>query len=95
MSNTYKTPKFPNMTTSANSLPIVAPSSKAQEYLQPPKSVPISLSSNSSSVKSMTSKWNDGASAEKKRKPSNSSRQKKFHRQFKQVSMDEEVINCA
>lgn len=34
------------------------------------------------------------ASKEKKRKELSSSRQKKFHRHFQQVSTDEHVINC-
>lgn len=70
---------------------------KTQEYLQLPSSVPTTLSSNSSlnssSVKSVASK-SDAISTEKKRKILSSSRQKKFHRRFKQVADDEEVINC-
>lgn len=68
-------------------------------HLQPkPINVSTNLSSNSSlnssSVKSTTSKSNDGTSTEKKPKSTSRSRQKKFHRHFKQVAIDEEVINC-
>lgn len=68
-------------------------------HLQPkPINVSTNLSSNSSlnssSVKSSTSKSNDGASTEKKPKSTSRSRQKKFHRHFKQVAIDEEVLNC-
>lgn len=67
-----------------------------QDHLQPPTSVSLSSNSslNSSSVKSTTSKPNDGTTTDKKRKSMSSSRQKKFHRRFKQVAMDEELINC-
>lgn len=37
---------------------------------------------------------NENTSKEKKRKPLSSGKQKKFHRHFKQVPLDEEVINC-
>lgn len=53
----------------------------------------LNVSSNSGSVKSITSKSTDGIGGEKKR-ISSSGRQKKFHRHFKQVPQDEEVLNC-
>lgn len=61
-----------------------------QDHLQPP----INLSSNSSSVKSIVSKSTDGICTEKKRKILSSGQQKKFHRHFKQLPPDEEVLNC-
>lgn len=61
-----------------------APNSLAtQDHLQPP----VNLSSNSSSVKSI-------ASTGKKHKVLSSGHQKKFHRHFKQLPLDEEVLNC-
>lgn len=106
LSNTNVMPRIQYMMTSTNgSTDAVAatPSSAissttGHDHLQPATNVPVSLSSNSSinssSVKSIGSKSNDGTSTEKKRKILSSSRQKKFHRRFKQVDMSEEVINC-
>ncbi|XP_031626244.1 GRAM domain-containing protein 2B-like isoform X2 [Contarinia nasturtii] len=82
---------MPNMTgPEAGTVP-----SSTQEYLLPPTNVSLSSNSslNSSSVKSTNTKSNDGTSTDKKRKQMSSSRQKKFHRRFKQVAMDEELIN--
>lgn len=85
----------PSSSSSSNATTTVVATSTTQEHLQPPL---VNLSSNSSlnssSVKSIASKSNDGTSTEKKRKSLSSSRQKKFHRRFKQVAMDEEVLNC-
>lgn len=67
-------------------LPTMATSSNShptQDHLQPP----VNLSSNSSSVKSIPS-------AGKKHKILSSGHQKKFHRHFKQLPLDEEVLNC-
>lgn len=83
------------LSTTASTTAVAATSSLALDQLQPPTNASRSLSSNSSlnssSVKSIA---NDGTFTEKKRKSLSSSRQKKFHRRFKQVEMDEEVINC-
>lgn len=102
-------PRLPNMTTPINGLSeaIAATalsttasttSSSALDHLQAPTNASRSLSSNSSlnssSIKSIASRTIDGTSTEKKRKSLSNSRQKKFHRRFKQVEMDEEVINC-
>lgn len=68
-----------------------------QEHLQLNANLPENLSTTSlysSSVKSIAKKSTDGASTGKKRKSLSSSRQKKFHRRFKQVAQDEELINC-
>lgn len=85
-------------TTASTTAVAAASSSSALDHLQPPTNASRRLSSNSSlnssSVKSIASRTNDGTSTEIKRKSLNSSRQKKFHRRFKQVEMDEEVINC-
>lgn len=58
-----------------------------------------SISENSSTYSSRDSnatpnRSSESASSDIKRKPFNRSRDKKFHRHFKQVAADEEVINC-
>lgn len=58
-----------------------------------------SISENSSTYSSRDSnatpnRSSESASSDIKRKPFNRSRDKKFHRHFKQVAPDEEVINC-
>lgn len=86
---------IPNTVTA---MPPQSTGTMTQDHLQPKSNISANLSSNSSlnssSVKSTTSKSNDGASIEKKHKSTSRSRQKKFHRHFKQVAIDEEVINC-
>lgn len=70
--------------------------------LHPDSNISTNLSSNSSiyssSIKSNKSNDETAPTAkpatEKKPKSFSSSRQKKFHRHFKQVPADEEVINC-
>lgn len=105
MSDTGVMPRIPHMTTSAYGLSeavtaaAASSTTAAQDHLQPQTNIQaVSLSSNSSlnssSVKTIASKSNGGTSNEKKKKSLSSSRQKKFHRRFKQVEMDEEVINC-
>lgn len=74
----------PAMTTASNHLP------GTQDHLQPP----MNFSSNSSSAKSIASKSTDGIGTEKKRKILSSGQQKKFHRHFKQLPLDEDVLNC-
>lgn len=95
VSNTNVMPKLSTMNGHSET---PAPSSVTPDYLQPTTNSSVNLSSNSSlnssSVKSIASKSNDGTATDKKRKSLSSSRQKKFHRRFKQVAMDEEVINC-
>lgn len=97
VSNTIEMPKSNGMNGHTNST-AAAPTSKTQDFLRPTPNSSVNLSSNSSlnssSVKSIASKSNDGMAIEKKRKSLSSSRQKKFHRHFKQVATDEEVINC-
>lgn len=83
-SNTNMMLRVPAMATASNNLPAT------QDHLQPP----INFSSNSSSAKSIASKSTDGVCTEKKRKISSSGQQKKFHRHFKQLPLDEEVLNC-
>lgn len=100
VSNANVMPRISTMTTSPNgpSESAEAVPSSTVPHLQAPANASMRLSSNSSlnssSVKSVASKSNDGASTDKKRKSLSSSRQKKFHRRFKQVAMEEEVINC-
>lgn len=97
VSNTNEMPKSTGMNGHTDST-AAAPTSKTPDFLRPTTNSSVNLSSNSSlnssSVKSMASKSNDGTAIEKKRKSLSSSRQKKFHRHFKQVATDEEVINC-
>lgn len=96
MSNSDVMPNLPNTTTSTNDL--FDQDGGARSHLQQTTNSSVNVSSNSSlnssSVKPIVSKSSDGVSTDKKRKVLSSSRQKKFHRRFKQVAVDEEVINC-
>lgn len=81
--NTNVLQNLPTMTTA----PIICQPS--QDYLQ----LPVNLSSNSSSAKSVGSKSSDGLCSDKKRKILSSGQQKKFRRHFKQLPQNEEVLN--
>lgn len=83
-SNTNMMLKVPAMTTASNNL------QATQDHFHPP----INSNSNSSSAKSIASKSTDGICTEKKRKILSSGQQKKFHRHFKQLPLDEDVLNC-
>lgn len=63
-----------------------------QEDFKSKSNISTHSGSHASSDKSTPHKSNE--STEKKRKPLSSGKQKKFHRHFKQVPLDEEVINC-
>lgn len=84
VANTNVTQNLSAMTTTTNAY------ISAQGYLQ----LPANLSSHSSSAKSIGSKSSDGSCTGKKRKILSSGQQKKFRRHFKQLPLDEEVLNC-
>lgn len=67
--------------------------SKSLKQLAPPVTASIGRSISPHPKSSSSSSKNDIPEKEKKRKELSSSRQKKFHRHFQQVSKDEKVIN--
>lgn len=87
-------PKASSNTNMMLRVPVMATASNNQQATQDHLHPPINFSSNSSSAKSIASKSTDGVCTEKKRKILSSGQQKKFHRHFKQLPLDEEVLNC-